>query len=419
MASQLLLLAFKYPPYAGVGGYRWSKLTKHLARLGHTIHVLTVDWQGSGPNTLLEDVTSPNIIIHRLPSGYPHNFRYKPFGNKLIRYIRDRFFSWFMSYIYFDDEAQRWGNYVVPYALDLMKEKGIKTLIATGAPFQATRWAGEIKKARPETRLIQDFRDPWIDLPTHPAKGKLFFSHSFVEQITAWQQEALERANIIVTITTGLRDVYKKHHPQGRYEVISNGYDSDSLAKVIKAAGANKEKEGHLTLTHIGNLFCGRDKPLRQLLLALREILPQVPNLRVKLIGGTGGWLRREFVDLIDKEALQLLPPVSQTEALRHVLQSTMALQVNAKELPYLVSTKIFEYAACKVPTLSINYGGQIETLVRERRLGHSLHCERDDLKDFLLHIEDRANQEFSYDIDDFDYAKLAQEYSRLIQAEV
>mgnify|MGYP001552400075 CR=1 FL=1 len=417
MASELLLLAFKYPPYAGVGGYRWSKLTKHLARLGHRIHVLTVDWQGGGPNTLLEDVTSPNIIIHRLPSGYPHNLRYHPYSSKLIRYIRDRFFAWGLSYIYFDDEAQRWGSHVVPYGLKLIKEKGIKTIIATGAPFQANRWAGEIKKAKPELRLIQDFRDPWIDLPSHPAKKKLLFSQSFVQQITAWQKEALERADVIVTITTGLRDVYQKHHPQGNYEVISNGFDGESLGKVIEAAIKKKEEKGLLTLTHIGNLFCGRDRPLRHLLLALRKVLDKVPKLQVKLIGGTGGWLKREFQDLIDKDALQLHPPVSQKEALRHVLQSTMALQVNAKELPYLVSTKIFEYAACKVPTLSINYGGQIETLVRERNLGHSLHCERDSLVDFLLHIEDKAAQEFSYDIDDFDYAVLAKNYSQLIES--
>ena len=68
----IILIAYRFPPYAGVGCYRWSKLCKYLAELGHTIHVVTVDWQHLGPDTFIEDVQDPNIVIHKIPSGDFH-----------------------------------------------------------------------------------------------------------------------------------------------------------------------------------------------------------------------------------------------------------------------------------------------------------------------------------------------------------
>ena len=55
MSPPLLVIAYKFPPYAGVGGFRWAKLSKYLARLGHEVHVVTVPWRGGGPNTLVAD----------------------------------------------------------------------------------------------------------------------------------------------------------------------------------------------------------------------------------------------------------------------------------------------------------------------------------------------------------------------------
>ena len=70
-AARMLLIAYKFPPYAGVGGFRWAKLSKYLARLGHEIHVVSVPWPAYGPNTLMADAAEPGVTVHPIPLRLP------------------------------------------------------------------------------------------------------------------------------------------------------------------------------------------------------------------------------------------------------------------------------------------------------------------------------------------------------------
>ena len=166
--KKILLIAFKFPPYAGVGGFRWSKFSKHLARLGYEIHVITVNWKNYGENTFLKDVQHDNIHIHKIPSGYPHNLKYRPFSNYIFEAIKLIFFTFLNRFIFYDDEAQHWGKYLIPYCEKLIAKENIPIIIATGHPFQANYWASVLKNRNPTLKLIQDFRDPWVDQPNKP-----------------------------------------------------------------------------------------------------------------------------------------------------------------------------------------------------------------------------------------------------------
>ena len=42
---KLLIIAFKFPPYGGVGSFRWSKFTKYLAKSENKVNVLTIKWK--------------------------------------------------------------------------------------------------------------------------------------------------------------------------------------------------------------------------------------------------------------------------------------------------------------------------------------------------------------------------------------
>src|SRR4030042_3229476 len=157
--TQVLLIAYKFPPYAGVGCFRWSKLSKYLAKMGYTIHVVTVKWDKMGNDTYMQDVTHPNIIIHRIPSLYPHNLKYKRYKNTTIgrfkRVIKLGFFKIF-DVFWYEDEAQYWGRSLLPYCKKLINDHQIHTVIATGHPFMANYWASKLKQGLPQITLIQD-----------------------------------------------------------------------------------------------------------------------------------------------------------------------------------------------------------------------------------------------------------------------
>jgi glycosyltransferase involved in cell wall biosynthesis len=401
----VLLIAFKYPPYTGVGSYRWAKLSKYLARMGREVHVVTVPWRAYGPNTLIDDVQHERIVIHTVRSGVPHNLRARPIGNRWLAAARDLTRRPVDRALYFDDEAQRWGRHLLPFCERLISERGLDLAVATGHPFQANRWALELKRRVPRLRLVQDFRDPWAD---NPFRSLTDWQR---EQVRAWQREAVEGADAIVTVTEGLRELYAQDAQPRRAEVIPNGFDPETAPSPRTRPSAREL----VRITHVGNAFNGRDVPLRALLDASRRRGPDAPWC-VVLAGSVPHSLATEYADLVAAGRLELVPPVSHEDALSLIADSDVALQLGAAEFPYLVSTKVYEHGVARVPTLSLNYGGEIVRLISERGLGRSVDLRKDDLDAALDELESIGDG-LSYDVADFAYPKLAARYSELLDS--
>lgn len=409
---RLLLIAYKFPPYAGVGGFRWAKLSKYLARLGHEVHVVTVPWSEHGPNTLAADAAEPGVTVHAIRSGSPHRLRHLPLRGRWTIAARHYALRALDRALFYDDEAQRWGRHLIGACERLIDEHGIGVVVATGHPFQANRWAAELKRRRPELRLVQDFRDPWADNAFRPLAPRP------AARVRAWQEDAVAAADAVVSVTPSLLDLYLHGATEPRGVVIPNGADPEAVPDVHADGSGDPER---IRLTHIGNVSNGRDRPLRALLDAVRE-LDGDPAIEVVLVGAMLDAIARANADLVDRGVLRVQPPVSQAEALRRVAESDYALQLNAREFPFLVSTKIYEYALLRVPALSLNYGGEVDRLVRDRGFGHSVDLtRRSDLPDVLRSLPERAAADrgggLAFDVQPFTYPVLAREYSALIES--
>ena len=412
----ILAILFKFPPYPGVGGFRWSKLCKYLARSGYKIHAVSVNWKQYRPDTLLEDITHENIIIHRIPSGYPLHFKYQPKRNLVFRFLRSRVIEKILDHFYFDDEAQHWGSYLIPFSESLLRKENINVVIATGSPFQSNRWAALLKSRNPQLRLIQDFRDPWLQNPFHPVHRRKLWTQKRIKKIGAWQEQALGSADAVVTVTKGLRELYASGSSVEKFHVIPNGYD-DQYVQELDCSIPSDQNPKCLRLTYIGNLYCGRDRPFKSFLDGIERLGAEDSTLlKVQIIGSYGGWIKKDFSNLIEKKILCLYPPMSQKEAHRMVKNSNFALQFNSVEFPYLVSTKIYEYAMLKIPTISFNYGGEIEDLITENDLGYSVNLNEEKVEDFLKKLKDQVhNVDFKFSISKFSYKNIADRYGNLI----
>jgi glycosyltransferase involved in cell wall biosynthesis len=398
--KKILLIAFKFPPYAGVGGYRWSKLSKYLAGMGHEIHVVTVGWKATGPNTLLDDVRHPNIRIHRIRSGCPHNLRTAAFRNPYLSYLVQRMFGLMDRFFYFDDEAQQWGRYLLPFCEQLIAAERIGVVIATGHPFQANRWAAVLKTRCPGIKLIQDFRDPWID------PFKTLYSEKKTERIRCWMQFAIEKADHCVFVTEGLA---RQMVPglQSKCLVLSNGHDFPVCQERLGVTD---------NWIHIGNITGGRDQMARCFLQVCRAHPELIGKGRVVFYGHLPLRLKREFsplwkIGMVEDRGIQ-----PQNVVFEELKRSCVALQLNSELYPYLVSTKIYEHAAAGVPTLSINGGGEIDTLIDLNGLGISVRPNFDQVKKAMSEITDPGRR---FDMRDFaqacHYSRIAARYSEII----
>ena len=73
MEKKLLIICYVYPPDKGVGGRRWSKFAKQLAKDGNKVFVITATPDEKG-NFSTQDIDG--VRVKRLKSPYPKILRY-------------------------------------------------------------------------------------------------------------------------------------------------------------------------------------------------------------------------------------------------------------------------------------------------------------------------------------------------------
>lgn len=134
----LLLVCNRFPPNAGIGGRRWAKFAKELARRGHPVHVIRSAGTPGTLNSLwTADVQHPNIIHHTMPPRFPAVMTQWPLTS-----FRDKLRYWFWQRVHplltkgnYYDLGFRSRKDLLRSATRLIREQGIRQVIVTGAPF--------------------------------------------------------------------------------------------------------------------------------------------------------------------------------------------------------------------------------------------------------------------------------------------
>ncbi|ODS40493.1 hypothetical protein BEH94_06715 [Candidatus Altiarchaeales archaeon WOR_SM1_SCG] len=434
--KKILVIAFKFPPYSGIGAKRWAKFSKYFAKKGYIIHVITVKWDQLGGKNWLDDVYHSNIIIHRIPSPFIHNIKYKSIigYKKAIKHKNDqnkkiyeigniknifkkeiyKLMRWMGDFFFYVDEAQYWHHFLIPYCKKIIKKEKIKNVIATGAPFMANYWASRLKDEMSNINIIQDFRDPWMDNPF-----QYFITERSKKKALEFEKKTLSNFDALVTVTNGLKDILaKKAKSKNVIKVIPNGYDLDDFKDI-----ENKKIKRKFEFIYAGGHMLGREEPLDAFLSSVLSISKEIPELKVNFYGHFPEDVKNKYRDLFENKILVNYPLVSYEEIQNKINESFACLQLNAKVFPYLVSAKIYEYAISKRPTLSINYGGEIETMINDHRIGISANggdigaINKAIFELYEIWKNDPAYQIKQEGIEIYDYDKLTDEYISLLNS--
>lgn len=402
--KKILLMAFKFPPYAGVGAYRWAQLSKYLAQLNYEVHVVTVHWAQTGPNTLTDIVNHPNIYIHRIPSSFPHNLLAKQPKIKLVRFAKNRLFSLVEKLFFPVDQAQRWSRHLIPYCERLIKEKHINVAVATGHPFSVNYQAAQFKLKNPNIILIQDFRDLWASDRISQVSSK------FKRKLVALEKFSLKYADAAVSVTEGYRAQFEKNSEVPVY-LIENGYDPGLFEHVVENNPFNKNI---YHMVYLGNAFAGREECCDIFLGYLQK---NTPPIKVTFIGSMPKFVKTKYAELIDKGICVFLNPMSHNESIDRLFEADFALHFNARGVPEALSTKVYEYAAARKPIISCNFGGEIERLITSHKWGLSINLATDDIATKMSSF--LAGQSCVYfdnaQIITYSYPALAKKYDQLI----
>lgn len=363
-ARSVLIIAFAFPPYREVGGKRWTKFARILAERGWNVHVITTQW-GPAEGSAYAEVDMPGIHVHRAYSPGVHRLRARTFDDSVRGRVARRLnkeLIRFLTACGLGEDARAWGVLMLPLARRVAHRHKIDTIVSTGAPFFANWWAARLKQSLPDSHLVVEFQDPFADLPAFQCAGG-----DKLRRARTLEKEFIAQADVVVTVTEGLSRRISTAHPDADVRTIANGYDKEEFT----APGAPRPRD--FSMLYAGNLFVGRQLPLASFLESVRRLHSQMPELVLDFYGRFPADVRRGFVDLEECGVLRINDRVSTQEIVEHMDNAFVCLQFNAEEFSYLVSTKIYEYGFARRPVLSVNYGGEVEDLVNECKLGWSV----------------------------------------------
>ena len=406
----ILVIAYKFSPFPGVGARRFTSLVTEFADLGHTVDVITLDWPGDLENVSIHK----NIRLHKIPSNYWHSLHYSTDCSMhfLCRIFRKLYVTFFRLFQCWDDEAQIWGRYLLPAAESIIQIYEVDTIIATGHPFQANYLASVIKKRNPSIRLIQDFRDPWL------ASWSVNFFKSRRLKFTKMQADACASADLIVTVTDHLCHFYSKLLPKSSLnpmiKLIPNGYDEKSISLALsnvksKCPDLHSKK---IIITHIGNISNGRDESFNIFLQSIDQLNPVIKaNLVINFAGYIPSGLLRINENILSFLDFTYFGQVGYQEALDLAAQSDFVLHFGSKVFIDARSTKIYEYAAMNKTLISFNFGGELDSFIKKYSIGHSINLNQCNSVPFVLEKILFSEQKFDFLIDEFSYRNLAIKY--------
>ena len=367
--KKILIIAFKFPPYPEVGGYRWAKFSRCFADNGYKVHVITVKWNNKKNQSWYKDIIHDNIFIYQIPSLYFHNFKYYKFSKNIFGWFLNKLRNQFLKlsyFFYFVDEAQYWGKKLIPYAKEIINKEKIKYVISTGGPFMSNYWASKLKKIIPEIKLIQDLRDEWNET-------RKFILKSNKEKSYKYEKYALNNCDAVITTSIGLNNLFKKkiQNNQIKQFIIYNGYDEKSIDKININNKKNKKRD--FSFIYAGSLNNKRDQVLDIFLKVVNTNIKEFNNITIYIYTSDCKGIDIKYEDLVKNKKLIINSFTSQEELFKLVEESFVTLHFMPESQKYIVSIKLFEYGILKRPVLSINAGGDSEYLIKKHNLGYSV----------------------------------------------
>ncbi len=250
--KNVLVINFKSPPFHGIGGRRWSKISKALIRKSINVHVIRASWMdGIVPEAFCNGESISIDMQH--PIHDPTSWIKKINDKK--EFWRRRLNS---DYTYFDEGA---------YSIEALKtairkliiEQKIDWIFVSCPPYS---WTYEtvklVKEEYGHVRVWVDLRDPWLTannwgIPGLSPKQRLAeeLRHAYVGDM----------ADIISSPAKEiLQEFRNNNHP--KFVHLKHFYDKDDFPQ---RAIENCEMGHERTWVYAGQFYVGLEKYIDQL----------------------------------------------------------------------------------------------------------------------------------------------------------
>jgi len=420
------------PPGREIGGLRWWGLSRHLARRGWEVHLITgqegadaeavpagmtVEFVETRPtlndrylawkrNRAARGSTAPTAEA-QVPGGQQAR---EESGPGLLATLRTEI----GGLLGFPDEGRGW---IQPLSSALAHRIFAfrPDLVVSSAPPHSLHlgtWKGLSGSHVP---WIADFRDPWAD------EARLHLDVGWTRPFLARLEAGVVRtAAGVFTTTPELADAYRIRYPGLQAHWLPNGVDVEGLPARPAHRGPG------LRVAHIGSLYHRRD-PVPAVR-AFGRFVRDNPEARsdgsvLSFVGKVMEEYREKIAAAAREEGVsdqvEMVGVMPRSEALGFLASTGVALTL-AQDQETAIPAKIYESVGMKIPTLVVTESHSASAGAG-RRLGAAVH-EADDLDGMARSLEAAWNGSWTGEVPAgvlLDYADLAGEAERLMVSHI
>jgi len=378
----ILLLCHAFPPVLDIGGRRWAKFAKELAKRGHPVHVIHSEpIPGTAESPWMADAKQPNIHRHPLPRLYPSVLRrtdVHSLGDKLRYHAWTKLLPLICKGNWYD-ESIFWRKPLLNKATKLMEMHGIRHVVATGAPFRMLAYGAELKKRFPQVGLVVDFRDAWTWAGSYGLGSIGVRRLRYEQHLEAVVMHAAAR---VISPSPGILGHLRATYPAIPAEHFIHvphcvdPEDLDNSAPPVKHPGFRMVYAGSLYGAGEADVYFDQ---LLNAFTALRETRPEVfatCGMDLYITGhGTA-----KYEQLVAARGLsgtiRFHAPLPSREAFRRVRASDLVVLFIPSGNRDIVGTKFQEIFYTGTPILHVGEPGIVSRTVEGKRMGASIRVE-------------------------------------------
>ena len=413
--NKILLVCYSFPPNPGVGGRRWAKFAKYLAKSGHSVEVINAKLTTKELSTWSKDaqLLHEKNHVHSLSTGYPEIIKKIP--KTLFQKIQYRLSLEYLKLkvkgnLY--DKSSLWHLNLIPFVQKKLNE-GFDTIICTAAPFHYLGEVAQLKVKFPSVNFIADFRDPW-------ANNNISYGISDLNQKRLHEEKHLESSvfesfDYLICVDT-IHETYIKglNINPNKIKVIPNGFDPEDFSNI----DTKKKQNSRINIVFTGSLY---SKALTHLE-ALYKLLLGDKDLKQEFVFNFYGSIPKEAHYLFDNKALQSTlifhGKVSLKEVGEKIVTSDLAMLFLTDDLNYTKSTKFYEYIHLRKKIAVFSKYGPISQYIVNNKIGYSI--EPRNIRESLLKIKkdyhkDNLNVPQDYSIEKYSIPTLLNNLTNLL----
>ena len=297
----LVLIVQRFSPYDKVGARRWSKFVNYLQKNQNIkIHVLTQKYMFSNENPW--NVNFDNTVVNiKYLNSFSNKVRTQiPIFNRVINFVHNKIFS-------YTDEGYGFSKSAIRYLKKNKQRISPDIVIASSPAYSTCFFASKFKKEFPQVKLINDYRDAWID-------GYFSWNKTLNQENELYKKQvemekfSLNHCDAIVTVTPelSLKLNEKITNDKVKSYVITNGYDKRDYN--IDCLVYPKEfDKNEINICHFGTLDFGRDDEFLKFI-SFNEISDRI---KFYLIGSLSEKLRKKIEGMKNVVHINHMPSVS------------------------------------------------------------------------------------------------------------